>query len=177
MARYIALLRAINVGGHVVKMNRLRALFEELGYANVATFIASGNVLFDSTSKSSAAIEKKIEEHLAKSLGYDVETFVRTPAELAATAALRPFEKSKQHVETNMLYVGFVKTQPAKDAIARLVALQTAIDEFRVHGREYFWSCNKTISQSKVTGVTIERALGMRSTMRNVTTVRKLAEL
>src|SRR6185369_8391120 len=63
MPKYVAFLRAINVGGHVVKMDQLRALFEALGFANVETFIASGNVIFDSKSKNVAALERKIDRH------------------------------------------------------------------------------------------------------------------
>ena len=174
MARYVALLRAINVGGRTVKMDRLRALFEEMGFRNVETLIASGNVLFDSSARTSAAIEKKTEQHLFKTLGYDVETFVRTPAELAAVCALQPFSDSVEHSKATALYVGFVKVPPAKDACARLMSLGNGIDEFRVHGREYFWSSLKTMGQSKITGAAIERALKAPSTMRSITTIRRL---
>ena len=88
MTRYVAFLRAINVGGHTVKMDRLRALFEELKFANVETFIASGNVLFDSASKSTDAMETRIERHLEKALGYEVATFVRPLASLAAVSSV-----------------------------------------------------------------------------------------
>jgi uncharacterized protein (DUF1697 family) len=66
MPRYVAFLRAINVGGHIVKMDYLRSLFEELGFTNVETFIASGNVVFDSSYKNPASLEKKIEGHQQK---------------------------------------------------------------------------------------------------------------
>jgi uncharacterized protein (DUF1697 family) len=174
VARYVALLRAINVGGRIVKMDRLRALFEEMGYRNVETLIASGNVLFDSTARTSAPIEKKIEQHLFEALGYDVETFVRTPAELAAVSALEPFSDSVEHSKATALYVGFVKAPPTKDACARLMSLGNGIDEFRVHGREYFWSSLRSMGQSKITGAAIERALKVPSTMRNITTIRRL---
>ena len=175
MTRYVALLRAINVGGRTVKMDRLRALFEEMGFRKVETLIASGNVLFDTAARSAAPIEKKIEAHLFKTLGYDVETFVRTPAELAAVCALQPFADSVEHAKASALYVGFVKAPPAKDACARLMSLGNGIDEFRVHGREYFWSSLKSMGQSKITGAAIERALKVPSTMRNITTVRRLS--
>ena len=70
MARYIAFLRAINVGGHTVKMDRLRALFQELPLANVETFIASGNVLFDSDESDTRVLERMIEGHLRAALGW-----------------------------------------------------------------------------------------------------------
>ncbi len=69
MPRYVAFLRAINVGGHTVKMDYLRMLFEALGFSNVETFIASGNVIFDSKATSAKALEKRIEHCLAEALG------------------------------------------------------------------------------------------------------------
>ena len=91
MIRYIALLRAINVGGHKVKMDRLRKLFESLGLSNVETFIASGNVNFDSPAEDARTLEKQIEDYLRKSLGFEVATFVRLVSELEAIAGYRPF--------------------------------------------------------------------------------------
>ena len=78
MTLYIAFLRAINVGGRTVKMDRLRGLFEQVGYADVETFIASGNVIFRSPAEDTQALERQIEAHLAASLGYEVAAFVRT---------------------------------------------------------------------------------------------------
>jgi len=75
--RYAALLRAINVGGHTVKMKELCTLFEAMKLSNVRSVIASGNVLFESRA-GAAALEARIEDGLRKSLGYDVETFLRT---------------------------------------------------------------------------------------------------
>src|SRR5262249_10137534 len=82
MYRYVALLRAINVGGHVVKMTHLRDLFQQMGFAKVETFIASGNVFFDSESADPDALEKQIESALEQALGYSVGTFIRTPLEM-----------------------------------------------------------------------------------------------
>ena len=97
--RYIALLRGINVGGHTVKMERLRALFDELGYANVRTFIQSGNVFFDTpdTDETSAddraALTAAIEAQLQAGLGYAVPTCLRTVPEMERTLALDPFNE------------------------------------------------------------------------------------
>ena len=88
MKRYIAFLRGINVGGHRVKMDRLRSLFEEMGLADVSTFIASGNVVFSANSNDVDSLSSRIEQCLAQRLGYDVATFIRTPAELEAIAAI-----------------------------------------------------------------------------------------
>lgn len=89
---WVALLRGINVGGHVVKMERLRQLFAELGFANVRTYIKSGNVFFEAPEGDRAALSWRIEEHLRQALGYEVPVFLRTAAELEAILALDPFK-------------------------------------------------------------------------------------
>jgi uncharacterized protein (DUF1697 family) len=171
MPKYIAFLRAINVGGHTVKMDQLKKLFEALGFTNVETFIASGNVIFDSPSKSTAALQKKIETFLEKSLGYKVATFLRTPAELAAIVNHEPFGKTE-----HTIYIGFMGDEPEKPATAKLVSSATPLDEFHVNGREVFWLCRaKLFSESQFNGARLEKILGRAATLRNTTTVRKLA--
>jgi uncharacterized protein (DUF1697 family) len=83
MSRCIAFLRAINVGGHTAKMDDLRQLFQSLGFSGVETFLASGNVVFEATSRNTKALEKKIEKKLQEALGYEVATFI-TVAKIAA---------------------------------------------------------------------------------------------
>ena len=170
MPKYVAFLRAINVGGHVVKMDRLRALFEELGLANVETYIASGNVIFDSPARGAAALERKIEAHLRGALGYEVKTYLRTPKELAEVAGYEPFGG-----EEGTVYVGFLAEAPPAGAAARVEALATPVDEFRVRGRELYWLCRTKISEAQVKGPALAKALGTDTTLRNSTTVRKLA--
>ena len=95
MTRYFAFLRAINVGGHVIKMDRLRQIFESLGFYKVETFIASGNVVFESRSGNLKSLEQKIEQGLREDLGYEVVTFIRTEAELLEIATYQPFAPSE----------------------------------------------------------------------------------
>lgn len=173
MPRYVALLRAINVGGHTVKMDRLRQLFEELGLKNVETFIASGNVIFDSPSRSPQALERRIERYLREALGYEVATFIRSPAELATIAKHQAFPPSE--VEKCSLYIGFSGSSPTEAARDKLIGSRTPIDEFHVKDREVYWLCRKSFSESEFSGAKIEKTIGMPVTIRNVTTVRKLA--
>ena len=172
MARYIALLRAINVSGHNVKMADLRRLFEELDFSNVETFIASGNVIFESPEKDTQALEKRIGRHLEKSLGYAVATFLRTPEELAKIAAYEPFGEVDPGSSS---YIVFLAEAPSPEAKKRLEALSNEVDAFHAHGRELYWLARKSLSESKVSGAMIEKAAGMPGTNRNATTVRKLA--
>ncbi len=175
MKRYLAFLRAINVGGHTVKMDQLRRMFEALGFANVETFIASGNVFFESPSKGAKALEQKIEKYLHESLGYEVATFIRTTAELAEIAQYKPFSASELNDKGNKLYLAFTADPPSAAAKQRLLASATEIDEFHIHGREVYWLCRKQFHESKFSGPMLEKILGMPATVRNVTTVSKMA--
>ncbi|MEW6302369.1 MAG: DUF1697 domain-containing protein [Verrucomicrobiota bacterium] len=171
--RYVAFLRAINVGGHVVKMDALRALFESLGLARVETFIASGNVIFTSSSKSDR-LQTKIEACLHKALGYEVATFLRTDAEVAAIAQHPAFPAAA--IQSAGAYcVGFVAAPLRADAIKKLMSLKTAIDDFHVNGREVYWLCRKKQSDSTFSNNAFERALGIRATFRGMNTLLKLS--
>lgn len=175
MPRYIAFLRAINVGGHNVKMDALRALFAEMGLENVSTFIASGNVIFDSPADDMAALESQIAAHLKGALGYDVATFVRTPAEVAAITAYRPFPGEDPDAEGNALYVGFLPQAPTAEAQAKLLARQTPTDAFHFNDRELYWFLRTKLSESSLfSGGVIEKTLKLPMTMRNITMLRRL---
>ena len=175
MPKYIAFLRAINVGGHTVKMDRLRGLFEVMGHSNVETFIASGNVVFDATSKTPAALEKKIAVQLQVSLGYEVATFIRTPTELAAIIRYKPFSDAELNAAGHTLYIGFLPEPPSAAARNKLLASATKFYDFHIYGREVYWLCRKRFSESEFSGKQLEKTLGLPATLRNSTTVKKIA--
>jgi uncharacterized protein (DUF1697 family) len=171
--RYVAFLRAINVGKRQVKMDALRKLFQAMGFGEVETFIASGNVIFTAPAQDTRALERRIEGELKQGLGFEVETFIRTPAELDAITRYRPFGDD---ADGHTMYVNFVYEPLPQDAAERLEALRTEVDEFHAHGREFYWLARKKISESLVTGPQMARAIGkVPSTNRNITTVQKLA--
>ena len=173
--RYIAFLRAINVGGHTVKMERLRTLFEALGLANVATFIASGNVIFEAPDENAHLLERQIERHLRQALGYDVATFIRSASELAAIAQYQPFTASEQATTGTALYIAFLPVPPTAESWRKLLNFRTPVDDFQLQGREIYWLCRTKMSESVFSGALLEKTIGMPATLRNVTTVRKLA--
>ncbi len=175
MPRFIAFLRAINVGGHMVKMDRLRKLFEALGFSHVETFIASGNVIFESPETNTHVLEEQIERHLRQALGYEVKTFIRTPSEVAAITQYRPFASDAADGGEHALYIAFLPASPTGEARDKLMAFRSAIDDFDVYQREIYWQCRTRISESRFSGALLERTIGMSATMRNSTTVRKLA--
>ena len=174
MPRYIAFLRAINVGGHVVTMERLRALFADMAFSKVETFIASGNVIFETRVTNTMSLEAKIEKALEKGLGYEVATFLRSDEELKAIAEHEAFATTE--VATAGAHcVIFLSTAPDADGRKRIKALSSDADAFHVNGRELYWLSRLKQSESKFSNALLERTLKQRSTARGVNTVRKLA--
>jgi len=173
MVRYIAFLRAINVGGHNVKMDQLRSLFESMAFKNVETFIASGNVIFNTNSAEINELQLKIERQLYNVLGYEVSTFIRTDKQIAEIAEYQPFseKKMKQAMAFN---VGFLKEPLSKEQIALVKELETDNDDFHVNGSELFWICKTRQSDSVIDAKKLERAIAMPITLRTIKTVYRL---
>jgi uncharacterized protein (DUF1697 family) len=134
MPRYIAFLRGINLGKRRLPMSQLKALFEELGFDHVETFIASGNVLFSSKVKQASQLEAQIARRLEASLGYAVDTFVRTAVEVAAIGSAKVFPEDGRAGIT--IHVGFLQKELAPEVARKFAAVRTEEDEFRVRGRE-----------------------------------------
>ena len=174
MARYVAFLRAINVGGHTVGMATLRELFSSVGFSSVETFIASGNVIFEARSAADRLLEKKIEKRLESALGYSVATFVRTDEEIRAISVYKPFS-SVAMKEAQALNIGFLAAPLSASAVEALMTLKTAIDDFHVHGRELYWLCRKKQSESTFSNRVFERAIKVSTTFRGATTIARLA--
>ena len=172
--RYVAFLRAINVGGHTVTMARLRELFEQMGFSDVETFIASGNVIFTAGRQDSAALQKKIETHLEKVLGYAVKAFLRSDADLARIVAYKPFTAAKIKA-SRVLLVGFIDASLSKDVLKTWLALKTNEDDFHHNERELYWLCKGGQSESKYFNTSFDKLLKMPITFRNMNTVGKLA--
>lgn len=175
MPRYVAFLRAINVGGHVLKMERLRGAFEPLGFANVKTFIASGNVIFEARSSTPAAIEKKIEALLRSELGYEVATFIRTEAELKKIAEQKPFSTAELRDPAHSIHIAFLQTKLSSAVQAKLANFRDANVDCRVDGREIYWLFRVRFSDSGFSGARLEKAVGMPTTIRNANTIARIA--
>lgn len=170
--RYVAFLRAINVGGRVVKMTKLKQIFEDLKLAEVETFIASGNVIFTS-SGDAGRLETRIEKGLHVALGYPVVTFLRSAEEIGAIAERDPFGTPVP--PGGRIYVGFLRYPPPASVRKKVVALATSTDILAVDGRELYWLCAVPSLQSIISGATLEKVLGQPATLRNINTVRRLA--
>jgi len=176
MPQYIAFLRGINVGGHRVKMDRLRALFDEMGMSEVSTFIASGNVIFRTDSDDGDAVTQQIERHLSQGLGYDVPTFLRSPPQLAEIASFEALDPGDGGEPEHSVYVVLLPA-PASDGLRlRFAGLCTEMDEFLVSGTEVYWQIKGKLSDSPLFQVGLKAALqGLPTTTRNLNTLRRLA--
>ena len=174
MTRYIAFLRAVNVGGRTVKMDELRTLFARMGFTGAETFIASGNVIFEVEEPDAVALQQRIEGELNQALGYAVATFLRTDAEVAAVARYEPFP-APVLAAAGALNVAFLAAALSPDDEQTLMTLKTTIDDFHVNGREVYWLCQTKQSESTFSNTVFERTLRKQTTLRGISTIRKLA--
>ncbi len=151
-------------------MAELRAHFEALDVTRVETFIASGNVLFDTRVRTEAALERRIEAGLHEALGYEVPVFVRSLPELAELVARPPYRENRA-TDGDYLSVGFLKVVPDDAARARAESLRSELDHLKVDGRALWW---RRRGESRLTLVQVERALGSPATFRALSSVSKL---
>ena len=176
MKRFIAFLRAINISGHNLQMELLRQLFQDLGYAKVETFIASGNVIFETPIEDTLGLEQSIRTKLRDGLGYDVAVFIRTDVEVAAIAAYQPFSQAKMDAAV-AFNVAFLSVSPDEQSNLKLMALISSIDDFHIYKREIYWICKKKQSQSSFSNTVMEKITKQHSTLRGINTLRKITEL
>jgi uncharacterized protein (DUF1697 family) len=172
--RFVAFLRAINVGGHTVTMEMLRRQFSSLGFKDVETFIASGNVIFTSSGKDESALRRKIEGRLLNALGYEVRTFLRTDSEVGGVARYAPFTPARI-ASARTLCVVFLAEPPSPAAKKALMAHRSDADDFHVNGRDVYWLCQVGQSESPfATKAGFEKTLKMPGTVRGMKTMMKL---
>jgi uncharacterized protein (DUF1697 family) len=174
MPRYFAFLRAVNVGGRTIVMARLRTLFESMGFSGVETFIASGNVVFDSTIKEPKRLEEKIARCLKETLGFDVPVFVRTESELKKISAHQTFPPNVLS-QAQALTIAFLSERPTAKQREKLRDMTSPIDEFAVHGREMYWLCRVKQSDSKFSNAVFEKTIDIGATFRSMNTIQKMA--
>ena len=167
--KYLAFLRAINVGGNaVIKMADLKRMFEAAGLENVQTYIQSGNVIFESNEHADA-LEKQIEGALEKAAAYKIHAFVRTMHEVQAIAEKSPFTAR----EGEMAYVTFLKKQPDQKSQQTLLSFKNEADDFAFRGRELY-NLRRDREQSIFSGTFVEKHLKMPTTTRNMSTISKI---
>jgi uncharacterized protein (DUF1697 family) len=166
MPSYIALLRAVNVGGTgKLPMADLKALCEEAGFTKVKTYIASGNVVFRS-SKTEAQVKKLLEGKLAAYAGKPVGVLIRTPAEMAAVVADNPFVNTAP----NRTLAIFLDDPPPANALE--LAKNHTVEQMQLGQREIYVHYGDGMGNSRLIIPAAKTG-----TARNLNTIAKLAEL
>jgi uncharacterized protein (DUF1697 family) len=174
MELYVAFLRGMNLGARRIKNEQLRVRFEELGFGEVATFRASGNVVFSATSSDQGPLAARIEDGLSESLGYQVAVFLRSAAEVSAIAGHLPFNPDLIAAAAGKLQVMMLRQAPSVGARAAVLAMATAEDRLAISGRELYWLPSGGIRDSPLETRAIDAALGP-ATMRTMGTIERIA--
>ena len=169
--KYVAFLRAINVGGHaIIKMADLKKMFESAGLENVQTYIQSGNVIFESD-QDAESLAKQIERQLEKAAEYKIEIFVRTMREVQAIAEKLPFKPGGNET----VFVSFLHKKPGKKSQLAVLDFRSEADDFAFRGGELY-NLRRDREKSIFSGNLIEKTLKVSITTRSLSTIRKIVE-
>lgn len=174
MPRYVALLRGINVGGkNMIKMDKLRDTFAQLGFENVATYINSGNIAFDSPTKDEAKLVLSIRDAIESDFGFDISTMVRSKDEIAKIIANNPyigqFENDKD------VHVFFLPAQMTADQQTQLLDEANDKEFITIDARTIYCMLRISILDSALGKGFLDKKLKITNTARNWRTVNKLA--
>ncbi len=170
MSVRVGFLRAVNLGRRRVPMTRLVAVCESLGYADVWTYVNSGNVVFDTTG-ARASVEAAMQKALENEFGFECTTFVRTATQVRNVVDARPFTLAAGDTH----FVTFLKKAPSTSAATRLEGLSNDFDTLVADGCEVHWRMRGRSTDSRLSNRDWERALGpVSSTTRNVTMLTRL---
>ncbi len=173
MARYVAFLRGMNLGGRRITNDVLRAHFEALGCDEVATFRASGNVIFAREGRP-GELTTQLEAGLAEVLGYEVPVFLRSAKELSAIAEYEPFEKKHVTASKGKLQIALLTKKPSSAATKKALAQSTDADRLAIEGRELYWLPKGGMSESDLDLKALATILGP-TTIRTKGTIDQIA--
>jgi uncharacterized protein (DUF1697 family) len=164
----------MNVGGHRVTSEELRSHFEAMGFAEVRSFRASGNVVFAAEREPLMKMTSRIEAALAAALGYGVPTFLRTAGEVLAIAAAQPFATKQVQASRGKLQVILLSAAPPPHILEEVLALATREDRLAFSDRELYWLPSGGILESALDLKAIAKLLGP-GTTRTTNTVEQIA--
>lgn len=175
MDRYVAFLRGMNLGKRRIKNEELRSHFEAIDFEEVATFRASGNVIFATPKREAEAkLAARVEAELDERLGYDVPVFLRSEREIAGIAAQQPFPAAKVKKSKGKLQVSLLKKKPGAVAKRKVLALASEADLLAIEGRELYWLPSGGLLESDLDLKALEKLLGA-DTRRTMGTIEQIA--
>ncbi|MDD4859217.1 MAG: DUF1697 domain-containing protein [Dehalococcoidales bacterium] len=174
MTTYVSLLHGINVSGqNKLKMADLKSIYEALGFNDIATYVQSGNVVFDSFLSDVKEIPTMIEEKIKQVSLLNVPVLLRTAGELKQIIGNNPFIK-KADIDTTKLYVTFLSETPDESALATVTGINSGEDKFEIINREIYLYCPNGYGRTKYSNDFFERKLHVTATTRNWNTVNAL---
>lgn len=174
MNRYVAFLRGMNLGNRRITNDDLRLHFEALGCEEVATFRASGNVIFAADGESPAKLTARLEDGLANALDYEVPVFLRSAKELLAVAAHEPFEAKVLDASVGKLQIALLTKKSTAAAARKALALSSDADRLAVEKRELYWLPQGRMSDSELDLKALATILGS-MTLRTKGTIDQIA--
>ena len=174
MHTFVSLLRGINVGGHKkIRMEELRGIYTAAGFAEVKSYLQSGNVVFATDDPDRARIAARLETAIAEALGHDVSIILRDGADLQRVFTGNPFLTTRNEDPTK-LHVTFLAQPPSATDLAELTVPAGGDDEFQIVGQEVYVFCPNGAGRTKLTNNLFERKLHTVATSRNWKTVTAL---
>ena len=175
----ISMLRGVNLGPHNrIKMDALRAVYESLKFEDPRTYVQSGNVIFRTKEKNSAALAKKIQNAIERTFKCSPEVILRTTDELRNAIAASPFA-SRHNLEPGKILVTFLATEAGPDARTTLLSFKSYPEEIHLKGRELYIYFPDGAGKSKLPWSKVEKLLQTTGTARNwnsVTNMLAIAE-
>ncbi len=172
VATYVAFLRGVNLGpNNKISMPALRAMAEDLGYTDVATYINSGNLILSSPKKA-ATVERQISDAIKKTFGRPIDVTVRTSVQLKKILADNPYPDGNPSQVT----VAFLTKSAPTNAREKVAAVATDSEPFEFAGQEVYVNYSQGIGKSKL-AEKFSAIIGVSSTVRNMRTVEKVLAL
>ena len=177
MPNYISLLRGINVSGkNKIQMVDLKALYVELGFNHVETYIQSGNVVFQSPITNVKTLCKKIEDKIQRTFNYSINVIIRTSQQMENIVKNNPYCVDEKKDKTKM-HVTFLSDLGVVSNSNKITAAISAPDEFHITKNEIYLYCPNGYGKSKLSNSFFEKQLAIAATTRNWRTVNKLMEM
>ena len=173
MARYIALLRGINVGGkNTLPMRELVSILQSMGGRDVSTYIQSGNVVFQSEITHRLDWCEKLAQNILELKGFSPQLLLLSKTELDSAVEHNPFPKD----DGKSLHFFFLAQEPEQDRLKELASKKTESEQYFLKEQVFYLYTPDGFGRSKL-AASVEKMLGVHSTARNWNTIEKLVQL
>lgn len=176
MKTYIALLRGVNVGSKQMKMEKLRAVLDDLKFKDIQTYVQSGNAIFKTSEKNAEKIADEIESGILKTFGFSVWVHVFPSERLKKILTKNPFLKNKK-LDPSGFYVTFLSGIPEKENLEKLQQVQSGQDQFEYRDQVLYLHCPNGYGKTKLNNSVVEQKLKLQATTRNWNTIHALDEM